>query len=111
MLAKMKPIVDKELLKTYVGKECILTNRNDTHAHHRCKRSRIRMDIPENLVPLSDYINGALEGGYKAFITSLDFIRPRQWTFTYYEMMLVSKFNQTTKNNVFKIKGVRLRLN
>ncbi len=67
MITKDPKIINEPLLASYLGKPCILTGSINTHAHHRCKRSHCRLDVEDNLVPLDDWINTALEDGLEDF--------------------------------------------
>ena len=72
MIFKDKTVFDKDLLDTYKLKPCILTGEMGTHAQHRCKRSKLRLDIPENLEPVNDYINGLLLLSLPCFIEEMN---------------------------------------
>jgi len=59
---KLFEVIDEALLATYKSKPCyICKSRNKVHAHHHKKRSRQRLDVPENLTELCDYCHGYLD--------------------------------------------------
>ena len=74
MLLKDKTVHNQKLLDSYKGQPCVLTGSTNTHAGHRCKRSKLRLDIPENLDPLNDRINQLIEDGREAFIDYIDMV-------------------------------------
>jgi hypothetical protein len=68
-ILKTPRIINEALLKTYHDKPCYICGSNNrVAAHHRIKRSKSRLDIESNLVPLCFDCHSAVEKDSSSFV-------------------------------------------
>ena len=71
-ILKTPRIINDMLLSKYHDKPCHICDSNKrVSAHHRIKRSKYRLDIPENLVPLCFDCHCAVETTQEHFVQYL----------------------------------------
>ena len=70
-------VVDEKLLHEYTKKKCwICGSTFKVAAHHHRKRSKQRLDVPENLTELCQWCHSAFEAGLSNFKKHIEKIAP-----------------------------------